>query len=161
MKGSSLVLGGLNPDYFSGNMTYYPLISTTYWVIAMEKFVIGTQEVVINKAILDTGTSLIVGDNSFIDNINKFIGEVDSSCNGLDKLPNITIYINGDQYLLTPSDYVMKVTLFGYSQCLSGFMGMAMPDHLKDAVILGDVFLKTYHVHFHMTNENVGIARAR
>jgi len=161
LKGSALVLGGSNPKYFEGNMTYYPLNSTTYWVINMQKIVIGSQEVAMGKAILDTGTSLIVGDTPFVNKINSIIGEIDSSCNGLDKLPNITIYIGNDAYVLTPNDYVMKVTVFGYSQCMSGFMGMDMPDQLKDAVILGDVFLKTYYVHFDMTHKNVGIAKAK
>jgi len=54
----------------------------------------------------------------------------------------------------------MKVTLLGVSQCMSGFMGMAMPPQLKDAVILGDVFLKTYYTLFDMTNQRVALARS-
>jgi cathepsin D len=160
LNGSALVLGGLNPKYYTGNLTYYPLISTTYWVIATDNFLVNSTFINITKAILDTGTSLIVGDSSYIDQINEIIGSVDSSCNGLEILPNITINIGGDAYILTPRDYVMKVTVLGVSQCMSGFMGMAMPPQLKDAVILGDVFLKTYYTLFDMTNQRVALARS-
>lgn len=160
LNGSSLVLGGLNPKYYTGNLSYYPLISTTYWVIATDNFVVNSTFVNITKAILDTGTSLIVGDNSYIDKINQIIGPVDTGCNGLENLPNITINISGDAYVLTPQDYVMKVTVLGISQCMSGFMGMSMPPQLKDAVILGDVFLKTYYTLFDMSHQRVALARA-
>jgi len=39
-------------------------------------------------------------------------------------------------------------------------MAMDMPAQLKDAVILGDVFLKTYYTHFDMTKQRVGLAKA-
>jgi len=160
LKGSALVLGGLNPKYYTGDIKYYNLSSTTYWVIDMDKFVVNSTEIVVKKAILDTGTSLIVGDTSYINQINQIVGEVDSGCVGIENLPDITVYINGDGFLLKAKDYVMKVTVFGYSQCLSGFMAMDMPAQLKDAVILGDVFLKTYYTHFDMTKQRVGLAKA-
>jgi hypothetical protein len=39
-------------------------------------------------------------------------------------------------------------------------MGLAFPERLKNAVILGDSFLKKYYTHFDMTNERVGFALA-
>jgi cathepsin D len=161
LAGSALVLGGLNPNYFSGNITYYPLISTTYWVVGLNGIRVNSTQLNITKGILDTGTSLIVGDSSLIDQINAQIGTVDTTCNGIEKLPNITITLGQDDYVLTPQEYVMKVTVLGYSQCMSGFMGMAMPAQLKDAIILGDVFLKTYYTLFDMTHQQVGLARAK
>ena len=156
---SRLVLGGGNPKYFEGRLSYYPVVSETYWVIAMDGFTINGQVVKCSKAIMDTGTSLIVGSGDIINKINEQIGTIDSTCLGLDKLPNITVNISGDEYVLTPNDYVMKVTLLGTSQCLSGFMAMELP--LKDTVILGDVFLKTYYTVFDMSHKQVGLARAK
>ena len=161
LSGSALVLGGLNPNYYSGNLKYYSLISSTYWVISLDSIAVNSTKVNITKGILDTGTSLIVGDKSIINQINDRIGQVDSSCNGIENLPNITIYISGDAYVLTPQDYVMKVTVLGYSQCLSGFMGMDMPPQLKDSIILGDIFLKTYYTLFDMTHQQVALARSK
>lgn len=154
-----LVLGGVNPDYYVGDMKYYDLISETYWVIAMDNFNINGKQIKAEKAILDTGTSLIIGSTDLINQINDLIGTVDSSCNEIESLPNVSIFIGGDEYILTPDDYVMKVTIFGYSQCVSGFMAMDLP--FPNTVILGDVFLRTYYTLFDITNNRAGLAKAK
>ncbi len=159
-KSGRLVLGGIKSDYYVAPLKFYPLVSETYWVIAMDSFMVGSQEkITASKAILDTGTSLIVGSKNIIDKINAQIGTVSETCEGIESLPNITITISGDDYVLTPADYVIKVTLFGKTQCLGGFMAMDLP--WPDTVILGDVFLKTYYTMFDMTHEKVAIARAK
>jgi len=156
---SRLILGGASEKYYEGNIEYYPVVSQTYWVINMNSFTVNGQEVKVSKAIMDTGTSLIVGSKDIVDPINAAIGTVDASCKDLDKLPNVIVNISGRDYTLTPSDYVLKAGLFGVEQCLSGFMAMDLP--LKDSIILGDVFLKTYYTVFDMTHKQVGIARAK
>jgi cathepsin D len=155
---SRLILGGMNPKYFTGDLKFYPLISETYWVIALNSFNVNGKSIKAAKAIMDTGTSLIVGSADIINEINAQIGTVDTSCNGLDKLPNVVVNISGDDWVLTPNDYVMKVSLLGYSQCMSGFMAMDLP--WKDTVILGDIFLKTYYTLFDMTHNQIGLAKA-
>jgi cathepsin D len=158
-ESSRLVLGGINSNYYEGSMKFYPLISETYWVIGMNEFRVNGTSITASKAIMDTGTSLIVGSKNIIDQINQLIGTVDSSCNGLDNLPDVVINIDGDDYVLTPNDYVLKAGMFGYTQCLSGFMAMDLP--WPDTVILGDVFLKTYYTLFDMTHQKVGLAKAK
>lgn len=154
-----LVLGGLNPDYFTGDLKFYPLISETYWVISLDSFTVNGKTIKAAKGIVDTGTSLIVGSKSIIDQITQSIGTVDSSCKDLDKLPNVTITISGDEYVLTPEDYVFQATVLGHTQCMAGFMGMDLP--WPDTVILGDAFLKKYYTLFDMSHKQVGIARAK
>jgi len=156
---SRLILGGADQKYYEGKINYYPVISETYWVISMNNFKVNGQEVKVSKAIMDTGTSLIVGSKDIINKINEQIGTVDSTCKDIDNLPNITVTIGGEDYILTPNDYVLKAGMFGYVQCLSGFMAMDLP--LNDTVILGDVFLKTYYTVFDMTHKQVGLARAK
>ena len=140
-------------------MRFYPLISETYWVIGMNEFRVNGTSINATKAIMDTGTSLIVGSRNIIDQINLSIGNVDPSCQGIENLPNITVNIDGDDYVLCPNDYVLKASLFGYTQCLSGFMAMDLP--WPDTVILGDVFLKTYYTLFDMTHKKIGLAKAK
>ena len=156
---SRLVLGGALEKYYEGKMEYYPVVSQTYWVISMNFFKVNGQEVKVSKAIVDTGTSLIVGSKEIIDPINAAIGTVDATCKDLDKLPNVIVNISGNDYTLTPEDYVLKASLFGVTQCICGFMALDLP--LKDSIILGDVFLKTYYTVFDMTHKQVGIARAK
>jgi cathepsin D len=156
---SRLILGGSNPNYYNGSLIFYPLISQTYWVVALDNFRVNNVTIVASRGIVDTGTSLIVGSSSVIDSLNKQIGNVDPSCTGLDSLPNVIVTFGGDQYILTPNDYVLKASALGYTQCLSGFMAMELP--WPDTVILGDVFLKTYYTLFDMTNNRVGFAKAK
>jgi len=156
---SRLIFGGADEKYYEGKLEYFPIITETYWVIAMNYFKVNEHEVKVSKAIMDTGTSLIVGSRDIIDKINADIGTVDSTCKDLDKLPEIIINIGGFDYILKPDDYVLKVELFGYVQCVSGFMAMDLP--FKDTIILGDVFLKTYYTVFDMTHKQVGIAKAK
>jgi len=156
---SRLVLGGINSDYYTGSMRFYDLISETYWVIALDNFRVNNVTIAAARGIVDTGTSLMVGSADLINSINAQIGTVDASFQGIENLPNVTITISGDEYVLTPNDYVLKASLFGYTQCLSGFMAMELP--WPNTVILGDVFLKTYYTLFDVTHNQVGFARAK
>jgi len=62
-----LVLGGVNMDYADGEFKYYPLVSETYWMIQMDNMKVnGGAETGLLKAIVDTGTSAIVGPKAII-----------------------------------------------------------------------------------------------
>lgn len=65
-EGSRLILGGVNPDYADGEFKYYPLVSETYWMIQMDNMTVGAQSSGYLKAIVDTGTSAIVGPKALI-----------------------------------------------------------------------------------------------
>jgi len=157
--GSALVLGGANPNYYVGDMKNYTLSSATYWLIDLNGITINGENIAAQKGILDTGTSLIVGDPVVINKINSMIGTVDASCAGIDKLQNVSISIGSDVYVLTPADYVLKVTALGQTECMSGFLAMDL--HMDNVIILGDVFLKTYYTVFDMSTQSVGIAKAK
>lgn len=155
---SRLIIGGSNPAYYSGDLKYYPLISETYWVIAMNGFKVGDADIVVTKAILDTGSSVCVGHPDIINPILAKVGEVKADCSNLDQLPNVIVNISGDEFVLTPNEYVLKAGLFGVTQCIAGFLPMELP--WKDTVILGDTFLKTYYAEFDMSEKRVGLAKA-
>lgn len=60
------------------------------------------------KAVMDTGTSLIMGPTSLIDQIIDGI-VVDKHCVGIDALPDITFTIGGIDYLFTARDYIVEI----------------------------------------------------
>jgi hypothetical protein len=66
-------------------------------------------------------------------------------CSLLDNLPNLTINLDGDNYVLTPHEYYIKKSLFGFNICVLGIEGLDAP---IDFILLGDVFLKEYYTHF-------------
>ena len=64
------------------------------------------------KAVIDSGTSAIVGPKSLVSPLIKGI-TVNKNCTGLDALPNLTFTIDSVDYVLSPKDYVLMVELLG------------------------------------------------
>jgi cathepsin D len=48
-------------------------------------------------------------------------------CEKVPQLPELSLVIAGKAYTLKGEDYILNVTAFGKSICLSGFMGMDLP----------------------------------
>ena len=109
---------------------------------------------------MDSGTSLLVGDNALVKEINKLIGTVSSDCSNINKLPTVTITLNGKKYLLGPTDYVLEITSGGQSECINGFDGTTFPSQLANTLILGDLFIRKFYTLFDFANKQVGFATA-
>lgn len=162
--GSELIFGGVDSAYYTGDFTYHKLISESYWLIAGDKFSYNNKSMGNGdlKLIIDSGTSLIVGDTAlFGDLVNSIPQAVD--CSKIDTLPTITFTIDGKDYPVTPQMYVLKTTILWQTQCIRGLMTM---DFSKtsigaNAVILGDVFMRHYYTHFDVANKTVGFATAK
>ena len=158
--GSQLILGGVDSSLFTGDLQYHSLASESYWLINLDGIKAGgnTLDLTGVKAILDTGTSLLVGDTPVVDAITKVVGTVESNCSNVAGLPDVTFIADGQSYTLTSNDYVLKVTEAGETECMLGFEAMAMPPQLSNTIILGDLFIKTYYTHFDMGGQRLGFA---
>lgn len=168
--GGELILGGSDPNFFTGNMTYIPVQREGYWEIKMDS--IESNNVVVGcegscTAIVDTGSSLLVGPTAQTDAINEMIGGLEVIpnsgqywivCDKIDKLPDIDFVIAGKTFTLTGYDYVLQITQEGQTQCISGFMGLDVP--MGPWWILGDVFIGKFYSEFDMGNSRVGFADA-
>jgi len=74
-KGGELVLGGVDPNHYTGVFTYVPLISQTYWEFKLDSYAVGGTVYARNaKAIADSGTSLMVVPSAMAKAINAQIG---------------------------------------------------------------------------------------
>merc|ERR1711962_125590 len=150
--GGELILGGTDPRFYEGEITYVPVDKEGYWQVTMDGMESG-------------GNS--VGCSGGCTAINKMIGAVELIpgtgqyqviCSEVPTLPGISMVLGGKKYILKGEDYVLKVTQLGQTQCISGFMGMDLP--MGPWWILGDVFIGKFYSVFDMENSQVGFANA-
>lgn len=172
-KGGELFLGGADPSYYVGNLTYVPLSNETYFEFMMDSLAIdGDTEKFCDKchAIADTGTSLLAGPSDKVDALNKKLGAIKipvvneyvfADCSKISSLPNVNITLAGKVYQLTPEEYVLKVSEGSETVCLSGFMGIDLPPAIGPLWILGDVFIGVYYTEFDIVQNRIGLARSK
>lgn len=109
-------------------------------------------------AVIDSGTSIIVGPNKLTNELIDGI-DVKRTCRGVEDLPDITFTIDGIDYTLTQEDYVVRVTQNGITECINGIMGSTFPPSFN-YMILGDVFMRKYYTFFDKENSRVGFINA-
>jgi cathepsin D len=106
------------------------------------------------KAVIDSGTSVIIGPKSLMGPLLKDIS-VSADCSDMDKLPNISFVFDGIEYELEPNDYVLQVKAFGITECLLSLMPADMPEGFN-YLILGDVFMRRYYTFFDKNTDRLG-----
>ncbi|XP_015989655.2 pepsin A-4 [Rousettus aegyptiacus] len=163
-SGSVVMFGGIDSSYYSGSLNWVPLSAETYWQITLDSVTVNGEALACSdscQAIIDTGTSLLSGPTSAISSIQSYIGASENSdgdmvvsCSSASKLPNIIFTINGVQYPLPASAYILESD----DVCISGFQGMNLPTSSGDLWILGDVFIRQYFTVFDRANNQVGLA---
>ncbi|XP_025765624.1 pepsin A-like [Oreochromis niloticus] len=124
-RSSVVTFGGVDTNHYSGSITWIPLSNELYWQITVDSVSGNGQVVACNggcQAIVDTGTSLIVGPQGDIDNINYWLGassqngEYMVSCNNIGQMPDVIFNINGQQFTLPASAYISPTVLFHLQQ---------------------------------------------
>ncbi|XP_019369439.1 PREDICTED: embryonic pepsinogen-like [Gavialis gangeticus] len=160
--GSMLMLGGMDESYFTGNISWIPVPYQGYWQISIDSIIVNGKVIACEsgcQAIVDTGTSLLVGPSSDVSSIQKVIGATPVpyglykvNCSDIPSMPDIIFVINGIQFPLPPSAYTEKV---GQGYCSSIFQ--ETDSYLW---ILGDVFIREYYSVFDRENNRVGLAKS-
>ena len=165
--GGEIVFGGINEARYTGEIEYHPLTAETWWQINMNDVQVDGESV--NwcptgcSAIVDTGTSLMTGPSAQIASLNRKLGAFANgnflSCNVLYDGPNVTIVLGGNEYVLTPLDYIIQQKTGVYSQttCISGFQPL---NTIPPLYILGDIMISKYYTVFDFANKQVGFAEA-
>ncbi|XP_028357287.1 pregnancy-associated glycoprotein 2-like isoform X2 [Physeter macrocephalus] len=165
-NGSMVMLGGVDHRYHKGELQWIPVSRPHYWQITMNR--ITMNGLVLGcfrgcQAIVDTGTSFLVGPSTLINAIRRIIGarlvghEYAVSCSSVARLPPIIFTINGKDYPVPPQAYIRK-SLRGF--CLSSLAGGTENISRSETWILGDVFLRLYFSAYDRGKNRVGLAPA-
>jgi cathepsin D len=161
--GGEITFGGIDTARYTGDITYVPLNSETYWAFVIDDMTIAGKSASICtkcQGIADTGTSLIAGPKDAMNTINQMIGakvgptgQASVNCSLISSMPDVAFVLNGKPFSLKAEQYVLQVS----GQCISGFMGIDLP---KPIWILGDVFIGAYYTVFDYGKQQVGFASA-
>ena len=178
-SGGELSLGEIDETRYHGELSWLPLIAEQWWTVNLDGVQVDSVPALSRSqvAILDSGTSLIVGPQT---QVSALVGSIqaragvpvyyDSNsqvysihCSDVKSLPNLTFALSGadnQQYLYTmpgPS-YVLKALSSDRSACplaLQGSNGLGHVDW-----ILGDPFLRTFYSVYDYQGSRVGLAAA-
>merc|ERR1712196_654811 len=156
-----LEFGGVDKKHYTGDFSFVPLSSETYWQVALDGVKLGSDSVSkTTRAIVDSGTSLLAGPKADVDAIANKLGAksvmgkewtVDCSKD----LPDLSFTMAGKDYTLKKGDLILQAS---GSTCVLGLMGIEVPS--GPLWILGDVFMRKYYVQFDWGQKRLGFAAA-
>nr|XP_013052035.2 gastricsin isoform X4 [Anser cygnoides] len=168
-QGGELVFGGVDPNLYTGQITWTPVTQTSYWQIGIEDISIGGQSSGWCsqgcQGIVDTGTSLLTVPTQVFTQLMQYIGaqadgngQYVASCSNIGSMPTLTFVISGTSFPLPPSAYMLQSNS-GY--CTVGIESTYLPSQNGQPLwILGDVFLRSYYSIYDTGNNQVGFATA-
>ncbi|KAI8880554.1 endopeptidase [Backusella circina FSU 941] len=165
-EGGELVFGGSNPSHYKGELHWSNIRRKGYWEITLENVKFGGDYIDLDPvgAAIDTGSSLLVVPTTIADLINhelgaekNWAGQYTLDCSKIPELPEFCLVFNGKDFCLSAEDYVLNVN----NQCISGFMGMDIPEPAGPLWIVGDVFLRKYYSVYDLGNHRVGLAESK
>jgi len=167
-KKGILTIGGYDKKK-SKSVNWAPVIGENYWSLNMQKLLVGDTVVTSTTwAVVDSGTSLIVGPIADVETIARIMGanEFTSgmysvSCST--RLPNMEITLGSESQAITlvvkGHDLKMKICMFSVvCQCILGIAGVDLPE---PRWILGDVVMRDFYTIFDIGNARVGFAKLR
>ncbi|KDQ07014.1 hypothetical protein BOTBODRAFT_181072 [Botryobasidium botryosum FD-172 SS1] len=163
-SGSELFLGGSDQAHYTGDINWNAVTQEGYWQIALDSVKIGSKAAVSGlQSIIDSGTTLIVGDTASVATFYKAVpGSQDLSstvgqgfygfpCN---KVPSVSFTFGGKSYPVDPQFFNLGPASQGSSTCVGALMGQ----DLGDFWVVGDVFMRSVYTTFDFDNSRVGFA---
>ncbi|KAJ6584643.1 Asp-domain-containing protein [Mycena capillaripes] len=165
--GSELFLGGVDTTLFTGAFRNVSLIEEDFYVLNLQALDVNSRTVATANgviAIVDTGTTLLLGDPEGVEILYSAIpGAKDASlvigpgfftvpCN---RIPTAGITLANQIFNVAPA--IFNLGILEGNDCVGGIVG-------QDGIpfwVLGDVFLRNFYTVFDQGNARVGFATPR
>uniref|UniRef100_A0A8C6DQY5 Peptidase A1 domain-containing protein n=1 Tax=Moschus moschiferus TaxID=68415 RepID=A0A8C6DQY5_MOSMO len=167
---SVVMFGGVDHAYHKGKLQWVPVTQARFWQVAMSSMTINGNDVGCFhgcQAIMDTGTSFLVGPTHLVTDILKLINPkaiLDDKqvllCDAVNSLPMLLLTINNIVYPVPPYYYVQKIYQEICFISLQGGTELLNPSETSETWILGDVFLRLYFSVYDRGNNRIGLAPA-
>jgi len=158
-----ITIGFIDESRYIGVLRYYDVIDKYYWAIELDDIKLGGRSLGLCiggcKAVIDTGTTLITGPTDDLRRLLRAI-PVENDCSHYMLATDLTFVFNGDEYTLTPEEYILKTEDFTGSNCRALAMPLDVPYPHGPAWILGDVFMQKFFTVFDRDRNSVGFAKA-
>jgi len=159
-----LEFGGVDSKHYTGDFTYVPLKSATYWEVELDGVKLGSDSMsTTKKAIIDSGTSLLAGPTAEVNAIAAKLGATSVAggkawgVNCSQELPDFIFTVGGKDWVLKKADLILQQS---GSTCILGLQGIDIPAPNGPLWIMGDVFMRKYYCKFDWAQKRVGIATA-
>ena len=151
-SGSELFLGGTDTSKISGSLTFTPVTQVGFWEITLGGVTVGGRSVAGSKdAIVDTGTTLVIGDSTSVRAIYAAIpGSKDASSTvgaGFFTVPcasvpsNVGLTLGGRTFTISAATFNLGQVSAGSRDCVGGIIA----DDSEPFWIIGDVFLQNVY----------------
>lgn len=159
--------GGIDTSRYEGEIQYVENVDDGYWMMHMDEVNFQDQRFEGRKAIIDTGSTLIIMSESDARLYHQHIPEATSNgdgtwsfpCKNIKDLKPLTIQA-GDAFLSIPPEKLFLTPMVSTSKyCLSGISGQGMANS-EDTWVLGDVFLRHFYTVFDVGQNRLGFAKA-
>lgn len=147
-ENSAFIFGAVDNKYYKGEMQYVKVLSESFYMVGVQKLQVGEKQIASEfRAIVDTGTSYIVGPKDHVLEILKVLN-IAKDCSNINSLPNLVFTMDGKNFTITPNHYLIK----DGSTCT---VGIDVDDRIP-FWILGNTFMRAFYTVFDVGNMRVG-----
>ncbi|KEP51370.1 aspartic protease [Rhizoctonia solani 123E] len=163
--GSELYIGGSNPSKYTGEITYVPVESQSYWAVNGSASANG-QEGYKGKMNIDSGSQIIFGP---LDSVKNWWSKVPESapcphvyCQGpgyftfpCNNTPGVSLKFNGREFPVPADRMNLGFLPNNYSVCVGAIAAARTPEN---AWLVGSSFLSSVYTVFDASESRVGFA---
>jgi hypothetical protein len=172
---SEISFGGVREDRMSGPMTWVDVSEEGYWQFAFADFAVDGKPTGICKdrvgggcqAVLDTGSSLMMGPRGDLDQILRLINfgtDTTTNCTAKTKFPKLGFMIDGKLFEMDADDYMDRKYDASLPEGTDSCWAHLMPigDTGRGPLfVLGMPFLRKFYTAYDIGQKKIGVALAK